>query len=271
MKYNKILLAATVSALLLLFDGSAAPAPALKISFIAGEVKLNRAGKVFAASPGDPVLENDVLKVADRSMLKIEGADGLSVEIHGPRLFRYTAAVVGRLNENSGRLYTLLEKLSKKSVGYYPRTIVTAVRKGGNGKAPEYRDREAVEAMETLVRAVEKKDMERAKIALRRIESMDVSSFRKSGLMLLDYCRAEILFHDMLYDEALSHFLKIYKPGLTSFPYRQEAHAKAVICADLLGREVLRRELLGSYREVYGKEGDYLADLESLPGDTGMK
>jgi len=271
MKFNKILFTATVSALMVLSDGAAATAPALKVSFIAGQVKVNRAGKVFAVSPGDPVVENDVLKVADRSMLRIEGAGGFSVEIHGPRLFRYTAAAVGRLNENSRRLYALLDKLSKKSSGYYPRTIVTAVRKGGSGDASEHQDREAVEAMEALARAVEKKDMERAKSALRRVESMDVSGFRKSGLMLLDYCRAEILFHDMFYSEALSHYLKIYKPGLTSFPYRQEAHARAVICAGLLDREALRRELLDGYREVYGKEGDYLADLESLPGAAGAK
>ncbi len=275
MNYTKMLHGAAVIGFLLFFDASVGTAQGrsgMKVSFIAGAVKVNREGRVFKAATGDPVYENDVISVPERAVVKLERAgERFAVEIRGPRLFRFSAAAIGAVNERAGLLSTLLGKVSKKTEGYYPRTIVTAVRKGGDDESAGNLDREAVASMASLVRSLGKGDYEKAKAELGKLESMGVSNFRKSGQMLMEYCRAEILFHEMNYGEALLIYLKLYKPGMASFPHRQEAHVKALVCAELLDDAGLKRRLLLEYRDVYRGEGAYrdviesFSDMESKP------
>jgi tetratricopeptide (TPR) repeat protein len=204
-----------------------------------------------------------VIRAADNSLLELDTGTGGIVTVHGPKSFRADLARMRSRMDSGGALYSLYRNFSRKVQHRPPITIVASVR-SGEAAADARKVRRDFEDALTFFNA--DKDEDAWLIFSRIAGSPYLTSMSKEQLK---YYRAEILFRKEKYAEALPIYDELSGSRIEGFSYREDAHARAILCAEHAGRYERMSQLVGEYLARYSAGGKYTDSIKELSGGDG--
>jgi len=238
--------------------GAAVDTGTARIRGVVGDVTLVRGGAVVQAKIGADLRDGDVVRAGDNTLLELDMGKGSLVTVRGPRTFRADLARLNARMESGGALYALYRHFSRRVSHRPPMTIVAAVR--GPGAVAETRKvRRDFEEAVALFDGGKDDDAERS------FQRLSASPYLTAvSREHLKYYFSEILFRRGKYTEALPSFEALASSLIEGFPYREDAHGKAMLCAEYAGRYDRVKELAGEYISRYGEGGVFSGAAKTL-------
>jgi hypothetical protein len=235
----------------------------VSIRSVVGAVVIVRGGSPHRAKIRDYIQNGDLIRAADNSFLELDTGRGGIVTVRGPRAFRADLSQLRVRMDSGGALYSLYRNFSRNVQHRPPMTIVAAVR-SREGVAEARKVRRDFEDALTFINS--HKDDDAWRILSRITGSPYLTSVSKEQVK---YYRAEILFREEKYAEALPVFDELSGSTIEGFPYREDSHARAILCAEHAGRYARMGELAREYLVRYTESGRYGDAVKELAGSEG--
>lgn len=234
----------------------------VRIRGVIGGVVIVREGTSRQAKIRDLILNGDVIRAADNSLLELDTGKGGIVTVRGPRSFRADLSRLQARMESGGALYSLYRNFSRNVQHRPPMTIVAAVR-----------SREAVAEARKVRRDFEdalvfynaQKDDDAWQIFSRIGGSPYLTALSKEQLK---YYTAGILFRKEQYAGAFPVFEELSDSRIEGFPHREDSHAMAILCAEHAGLYARMGELARGYLVRYSESGRYGSAVKELAGNA---
>jgi len=231
------------------------------VTFCVGNVIVSRKGTASMTKNGDSVQRGDIFHLSKNAMLQITSLSSVTYSIKGPAIFRFTEKTLKRDLNLTGFLYSFFQKISRSSVHYYPKTIVTAVR-GRNEKENRMRNIQISKELKEAIDLYQQSRFGESLVLLKKISAYQ--NLQRHVTYLIIFYRGEIHFQSMDYAGALEQYLKVYRTRNRKFRHRQNAHAKAVLSALYSGKDQEAGRLIKEYREIYNNDGRYSSMINNL-------
>ena len=235
----------------------------VSIRGVVGAVAIVREGSARQAKIRDVIRNGDVIRAADNSLLELDTGKGRIVTVRGPKSFRADLSRLQARMDSGGALYSLYRNFSRNVQHRPPMTIVAAVR-----------SREAVAEARKVRRDFEdalafynsQKDADAWLIFSRIGGSPYLTALSKEQLK---YYKAGILFRKEQYAGAFPVYEELSDSRIEGFPYREDSHAMAILCAEHAGRYARMSELAREYLARYAESGRYGDAVKELAGGDG--
>ena len=251
-----------ISTCIILFTALAVHAESARLTVrgAMGGVTVLREGISRQAAIGGDIRDGDVIRVSDNSYLEINTADGAMVVVRGPKTFRADVGQLQARMRSGGALYGLYRHFSR-SVPYRPSITIVASVRSREAAAEGRKVRAEFEEAVALFDAGRNDDAERKFSLIARSPYLTAASRE-----LITYYRAEITFKKGIFADALGSFEALSVSGIADFPFREESHARAVLCAEHAGLYARMDELAKGYVARYGERGKFIREMRELVG-----
>lgn len=216
-----------------------------------GDVSVIRGAERAAAKVGSVVGQGDILRLEEHAMAALVTGKDMALKVQGPAIFRIEKKHLEASIKRGGILYNIYRYYTGQMQYTAPHNIVAAVRGGGkkgNGQ-------EADEVMKHAVKMFQEGKYREARGLFCELEKR--SDLRASAEKYISFYKAEILFAESRFADALKVYSALYKAHPLRFPYAEDSHVRAIICAEHTGNIVLMDSLAGEYLEKFGSNGKY--------------
>jgi tetratricopeptide (TPR) repeat protein len=231
-----------------------------EISFVVGKVFLKRNGKIIEPGKGDRVLNGDIFRLLQQSVMEFSfPEEKRKLRIRGPKIFRFNLSLLNKKVKRGSAATGFTKLLAKNSPPYLPRTIVSAVRGREDYRKKKALNRTGKRQLEKAVALMGREKYIDAWELLNKIEK--INGLNSHAKAIVNFYRGEIRFREMEYDKALSFYLAASKYKRRKFRHREESYVRAVICADLIGKNKVLSDLVSNYEKDYGERGRYMEIL----------
>jgi hypothetical protein len=231
------------------------------ISFLIGDIQVRRNKAKITLGQGDSPVNGDVFRIGENSMveLSIIGKNE-KIKINGPQVFLFNIDKLKSNVQSGTRLASLLKKISKSTDHYYPRTIVSAVRKKG-----AQTDKKNKEGRKKITDAIDRYKEGKYEESWKLLDEVEkLGALKIETRLVVSFYRAGIYFERMEYDKALSLYSRLGKTGYSKFRHREESLGRAIICAAYTGETEKFANLIEEYKTEYGEEGSYWGTIKEL-------
>lgn len=225
-----------------------------------GNVTVVREGISRQAAIGDTIRDGDVIRVPENSYLELNAANGALVTVRGPKTFRADMAQLQVRMRSGGALYGLYRHFSR-SVQHRPSMTIVASVRSREAAAEGRKVRAEFENAIALFDAGKDDDAALSFSSIERSPYLTAASREQ-----IRYYGAEILLRRGMFAEALVSFEALSLSIIADFPFKEESHARAVLCAEHAGLYARMDELAKDYLARYGERGKFVREMRELVG-----
>ena len=231
------------------------------ISFIMGDIKIMRNEKSILLNQGNSPKEGDIFRLSRKSIVEFNlGKKNRKIKVNGPQIFVFKTSNLKKGIKKSNMLSSLFSKMSKSTPHYYPRTIVSAVRKGGEendriNKQSKIKIKEAIDLYKNG-------EIDKSWKILEDLEKTD--GIKRHAKSVIKFYQAGIHFERMNYNKALPIYRKLYEKKFSKFKHKEESLGRAIICSYYINNETLTQNLIKEYKSNYGWRGAYWKYIKNL-------